>query len=91
MDDFAAIAAPNVSRSKELLNDAVFGRKTKSSIYDRLFAFWFQQLVYPQIWEDPQVDLEALSLKETDHLVAIASGGCNVLSYLTQNPKKLRL
>lgn len=89
MDDFAAIAAPNVSRSKELLNDAVFGRKTKSSIYDRLFAFWFQQLVYPQIWEDPQVDLEALSLKETDHLVAIASGGCNVLSYLTQNPKKI--
>jgi S-adenosylmethionine-diacylglycerol 3-amino-3-carboxypropyl transferase len=89
VDDFAAIAAPNVSRSKELLNDAVFGRKTKSSIYDRLFAFWFQQLVYPQIWEDPQVDLEALSLKETDHLVAIASGGCNVLSYLTQNPKKI--
>lgn len=89
MDDFAAIAAPNVSRSKELLNDAVFGRKTKSSIYDRLFAFWFQQLVYPQIWEDPQVDLEALSLKKTDHLVAIASGGCNVLSYLTQNPKKI--
>lgn len=89
MDDFAAIAAPNVSRSKELLNDAVFGRKTKSSIYDRLFAFWFQQLVYPQIWEDPQVDLEVLSIKETDHLVAIASGGCNVLSYLTQNPKKI--
>jgi len=89
MDDFAAVSQPNVSRSRELLNDAVFGRKTKPSIYDRLFAFWFQQLVYPQIWEDPLVDLQALSLKETDHVVAIASGGCNVLSYLTHSPRKI--
>ena len=32
------------------------------------------------------VDLEALNLKEDEHLVAIASGGCNVLSYLAAAP-----
>ena len=41
------------------------------------------RLVYPQIWEDPEVDLAALSLAPDDRVVTIASGGCNVLTYLT--------
>ena len=59
---------------------------TWQGIQERLFTLAFSGLVYPQIWEDPAVDLEALELKEDEHLVAIASGGCNVLSYLASAP-----
>jgi S-adenosylmethionine-diacylglycerol 3-amino-3-carboxypropyl transferase len=52
-------------------------------LQERLFTFAFSGLVYPQIWEDPVVDLEALALKPGEHVTAIASGGCNILSYVT--------
>jgi S-adenosylmethionine-diacylglycerol 3-amino-3-carboxypropyl transferase len=67
------------------LKQAVHRHKpiSKQGIQERLFTLAFSGLVYPQIWEDPIVDLEALSLRDGDHLVAIASGGCNILSYLT--------
>jgi S-adenosylmethionine-diacylglycerol 3-amino-3-carboxypropyl transferase len=55
-------------------------------VRERIFTLAFKGLVYPQIWEDPEVDLKALELKPGASLVAIASGGCNVLSYLTANP-----
>ncbi|MEM9628301.1 MAG: DUF3419 family protein [Pseudomonadota bacterium] len=61
----------------------------KQKLLERLFTFAFSGLVYPQIWEDPVPDLEALALKPDSHLVTIASGGCNVLSYLTANPAKI--
>lgn len=51
-----------------------------------LFTRAFSGLVYPQIWEDPVVDMEALGLKAGEHVVAIASGSCNILSYLTAAP-----
>ena len=79
----------SISRSKELLKNAVYANKKEISIHDWLFAFWFERLVYPQIWEDPVVDLKALNLKPTDHLITIASGSCNALSYLTASPKKI--
>jgi S-adenosylmethionine-diacylglycerol 3-amino-3-carboxypropyl transferase len=50
------------------------------------FSRVFRGLVYPQIWEDPVVDMAALAIRPTDHLVAIASGGCNVMSYLAAGP-----
>ncbi len=50
---------------------------------ERVFAKLFTGLVYAQIWEDPVVDMEALQLGPGDRLVCIASGGCNVMSYLT--------
>ncbi len=52
---------------------------SRKGLEERLFTLAFTGLVYPQIWEDPVVDLEALDLKAGEHLVAIASGGCNVL------------
>jgi S-adenosylmethionine-diacylglycerol 3-amino-3-carboxypropyl transferase len=58
-------------------------------IQDRLFTLAFSGLVYAQIWEDPEIDMEALALKPEDRLVAIASGGCNVMSYLTANPASI--
>jgi S-adenosylmethionine-diacylglycerol 3-amino-3-carboxypropyl transferase len=62
---------------------------SKEGLLERAFTFGFRGLVYPQIWEDPTVDLEALRLTPEAHMVTIASGGCNVLSYLTENPKRI--
>jgi S-adenosylmethionine-diacylglycerol 3-amino-3-carboxypropyl transferase len=59
---------------------------SREGLLERLFERLFRGLVYTQIWEDPEVDLAALALKPDSHVVAIASGGCNVLSYLTANP-----
>lgn len=50
------------------------------------FARMFEGLVYPQIWEDPVADMAALDLAPGEHVVCIASGGCNMMSYLTADP-----
>ena len=47
---------------------------------ERLFSRLFLGLVYPQIWEDPVVDMAALQLGPDDNLVCIASGSCNMMS-----------
>jgi S-adenosylmethionine-diacylglycerol 3-amino-3-carboxypropyl transferase len=57
-----------------------------TNLLNALFASLFKGLVYPQIWEDPEVDMAALSITPDSHVVAIASGGCNILSYLIANP-----
>lgn len=62
---------------------------TKSGLLERAFTFAFRGLVYAQIWEDPAVDMEALAITPDSHVVTIASGGCNVLSYLTANPRAI--
>jgi S-adenosylmethionine-diacylglycerol 3-amino-3-carboxypropyl transferase len=56
---------------------------------ERVFSLAFRGLVYPQIWEDPAVDLRAMEIEPHHHIVTIASGGCNVLSYLTASPAKI--
>lgn len=62
---------------------------SRQGLLERAFTFAFRGLVYAQIWEDPAVDLEALAVTPDCHIVAIASGGCNVLSYLTANPRAI--
>ena len=62
---------------------------SRRGIQERLFTLAFRNLVYPQIWEDPIVDLEALRLRPSDRIAAIASGGCNVLSYLVADPAEI--
>ncbi|UZF95201.1 DUF3419 family protein [Bosea sp. NBC_00550] len=73
------------------LGSAVRRSKTlsKAGMLEWLFARAFSGLVYPQIWEDPVVDMAALQLKADDHVVAIASGSCNILSYLTAAPVRV--
>jgi S-adenosylmethionine-diacylglycerol 3-amino-3-carboxypropyl transferase len=73
------------------LSEAVHHSKSlsKAGLLERLFTFAFAGLVYPQIWEDPAVDMEALDLGPDDHVMTIASGGCNVLSYLVANPARI--
>jgi S-adenosylmethionine-diacylglycerol 3-amino-3-carboxypropyl transferase len=57
-----------------------------AGLSERLFAHLFTGLVYPQIWEDPDVDMAALAIRPGDRVVTIASGGCNALSYLLADP-----
>lgn len=60
-----------------------YGAASRKGIEERFFTFAFSGLVYPQIWEDPVVDLAAMQLRPGQRVAAIASGGCNVLSYIT--------
>ncbi|MCC7252268.1 DUF3419 family protein [Hyphomicrobium sp.] len=72
-------------RRNHRLTEAVhrYGAASRKGLEERFFTFAFSGLVYPQIWEDPVVDLEAMALKPGEAVAAIASGGCNVLSYVT--------
>jgi len=58
-------------------------------LLERLFTVAFKGLVYPQIWEDPVVDLDALEVTAQSDIVTIASGGCNVLGYLAAGPRTI--
>jgi S-adenosylmethionine-diacylglycerol 3-amino-3-carboxypropyl transferase len=73
------------------LNQAVRRNHAFSTdgLLEILFTFAFKGLVYPQIWEDPDVDMAALAMTPECHVVAIASGGCNVLSYLLADPGRI--
>lgn len=62
---------------------------TREGLLERAFTFAFRGLVYPQIWEDPVIDMEALAITPDCHVVTIASGGCNVFSYLTADPARI--
>jgi S-adenosylmethionine-diacylglycerol 3-amino-3-carboxypropyl transferase len=77
--------------SADLLRDAVHRNRALSleGALERLFTFAFSKLVYAQIWEDPVIDMEALEMGSQTRLVTIASGGCNVLSYLTADPARI--
>jgi len=49
----------------------------------------FRDILYAQCWEDPQVDREALRIGPDDEVFAITSGGCNVLAFLLDDPKRV--
>ncbi len=59
---------------------------SRAGLLERMFTLTFSNLVYPQIWEDPVVDMKALEIGPGCEIIAIASGGCNVLSYLVDDP-----
>ncbi|TNB47973.1 DUF3419 family protein [Martelella lutilitoris] len=70
------------------LNAALLQHKafSKEGLSERFFGLLFSGLVYPQIWEDPDVDIAAMELGPEHRVVTIGSGGCNVLAYLTRAP-----
>ncbi len=88
MTDLSAELAPGKSRP---IRTAVYQNKavSKEGISERLFALVFSGLVYPQIWEDPEIDMEAMELAEGHRVVTIASGGCNLLAYLSRAPASI--
>lgn len=49
----------------------------------------FSDILYAQCWEDPQIDRTALNISQSDTVLSITSGGCNVLSFLLDNPRKI--
>lgn len=64
---------------------------SKRGFLERLFTLSFRGFVYPQIWEDPEVDLPALKIeKDKSKIMTIASGGCNVMNYLTEEPAAIK-
>ncbi len=91
----ASIAAEKPVQEKpmraKLIKQAVRRSKMfkEKGLSEQVFAQLFSGLVYSQIWEDPLVDLEAMAIKPHHHIITIASGGCNVVSYLTANPGKI--
>ncbi len=85
-------ARPNNSAKSNAMIGAAVNRSrllTAEGFRERLFTLAFSNLVYPQIWEDPAVDLEALALDGQSRVITIASGGCNVLNYLTAAPAQI--
>ncbi len=78
-------------RKHALLRSAVHanGAASRRGMLERLFTLAFKGFVYPQIWEDPAVDLAALEIGPDSRIVTIASGGCNVMSYLTAEPERI--
>lgn len=62
---------------------------SRAGLLERAFTAAFGGLVYPQIWEDPEVDLAALGELRGQRIVAIASGGCNLMSYLIADPAEV--
>jgi S-adenosylmethionine-diacylglycerol 3-amino-3-carboxypropyl transferase len=73
------------------LQSAVQNEKTasKQGILQKLFAIWFDAFVYNQIWEDPEIDLQALNLDQNSRILTISSGGCNALNYLVESPQNV--
>jgi len=59
---------------------------SRAGLQERIFGRLFTGLVYAQIWEDPVADMAGLALGPADRVVCIASGGCNLMSYLTAGP-----
>lgn len=47
------------------------------------------KLVFSQNWEDPRCDHSALKITSGDVVMAITSGGCNVLGFLEFDPKAI--
>ena len=74
-----------------VIEHAVVRRQARlgQRLLDKAFATAFRGLVYAQIWEDPEVDMEALDIRPDSRVVTIASGGCNALSYLVADPAQI--
>ena len=74
--------------NKALLKKAVHENKatTKRGFQERMFTAVFSGFVYPQIWEDPEVDIPAMKIDNTSRIMTICSGGCNMMNYLTESP-----
>ena len=49
----------------------------------------FDIIRYAQVWEDADILIEALDIKEDDNILSIASAGENAISMLIKNPNKV--
>ena len=49
----------------------------------------FQDILYAQCWEDPELDRAAFGLGPGATVFTITSGGCNALAFLADNPDRV--
>jgi S-adenosylmethionine-diacylglycerol 3-amino-3-carboxypropyl transferase len=49
----------------------------------------FEDILYAQCWEDPEVDRRAFDISADDVVLSITSGGCNVLAFLIDSPREV--
>jgi len=49
----------------------------------------FRDVLYANCWEDPRLDRAALGIGPDDVVLSITSGGCNVLAFLLDDPRKV--
>jgi S-adenosylmethionine-diacylglycerol 3-amino-3-carboxypropyl transferase len=49
----------------------------------------FKDVLYANCWEDPQLDRAAFGIDQDDVVLSITSGGCNVLTFLLDDPRKV--
>ncbi|RPJ02227.1 MAG: DUF3419 family protein [Candidatus Aminicenantes bacterium] len=49
----------------------------------------FKDVLYANCWEDPQLDRKALGIDRDDVVLSITSGGCNLLAFLLDDPRKV--
>ncbi|MGH1375846.1 MAG: DUF3419 family protein [Alphaproteobacteria bacterium] len=79
--------------NKDLLKSAVYGDgnkvTSKRGLQERMFTMAFSGFVYPQIWEDPEVDIPAMKIDAASDIMTICSGGCNMMNYLTESPNSV--
>ena len=49
----------------------------------------FRDVLYANCWEDPELDRAAFRIEADDIVFSITSGGCNVLTFLVDNPRQV--
>lgn len=49
----------------------------------------FKSVLYSQCWEDPLLDRKAFNISKDDVVFSITSGGCNLLTFLIDDPAKV--
>ena len=49
----------------------------------------FDDIIYAQCWEDPEIDRKAFRIGHDDVVFSITSGGCNTLAFLADDPAKV--
>ena len=57
----------------------------KPAVKDKMF----RDVLYANCWEDPQLDRAAFGIGQDDVVFSITSGGCNVLTFLLDDPRKV--
>eukprot|EP01120_Amphizonella_sp_Union-15-10_P010870 TRINITY_DN4506_c0_g1_i1.p1 TRINITY_DN4506_c0_g1~~TRINITY_DN4506_c0_g1_i1.p1 ORF type:complete len:417 (-),score=63.87 TRINITY_DN4506_c0_g1_i1:57-1307(-) len=53
--------------------------------------FYKNKIIFNTVWEDPRLDREALNIQKGDVIMTISSAGCNALSFLLDEPKRIYL
>jgi S-adenosylmethionine-diacylglycerol 3-amino-3-carboxypropyl transferase len=49
----------------------------------------FEDVLYAQCWEDPELDRQAFRIRPGDTVFSITSGGCNALAFLADRPARV--